>query len=336
MEVASAGQVSMAYISHVSKAPYTTESEVTITPYADPTGLSSTAYYSLDGTAPVVEYSAPFKVSRTTMIRAYATKPGHFDSEEILMNYTIQAAEPVFCPNSANTTGVVEHITIVSPTPDTDIHYTTDGSEPTASSAKLDPWSWIDWSTVGTFTFKAVAVRAGIVSSTVSSAAYTVMSGTVPNVKVTTPIFEIAGDPVTGGDVLQGSTLDIIVPAPDDDAALYWTAEVGEWTERSGKQPSLCETSLTTTGGTWKTALPGRVSVQFSISPGRSITIKALAYKNGHQLSSLKVGTFNVLAQNQFELRTARSKLVFNTKKMHTEDAASADGLVTKSTTVRL
>ena len=119
---------------------------------------------------------------------------------------------------------------------------------------------------------------------------------------------------------MQGSTLDIIVPAPDDDAAVYWTAEVGEFTAESGKRPSLCEKPFSSSGGGWRTALPGRVSVQFAISPGRSLTIKAMASKSGQRLSTLKVASYFVVAQNQFEVRTARSKLVLNTKKPHAED----------------
>lgn len=236
------------------------------------------------------------------------------------MNYTIQAAGPVFCPNGGNFTGIVEHVTIESSTPDVEIHYTTDGSTPSASSEKLLPWAWFDWTTVGSFSFKAVAIRGGVMASAVTTANYTVAGGAVTTQKTVAPTFQVAGVAIDGGNVMQGATLDIVVPAPDDDAAVYWTAEVGGLTQYSGKKPSLCAKPFSSSGGGWRTALPGRVSVQFSVSPGRSLTIKAMASKSGQRLSDLKVATFFVVAQNQFEIRTARSKLVLNTKKPHAED----------------
>jgi len=319
------GKVSPPTFVPTSMGPYTTELEVSLNTCSDFRGIRSTAYFSLDGKTPSIEYKKPFKIYRTTSIRSFSRKPGHVDSDEFIMNYTLRAAAPVFCPPGGNFTGIIEHATITSSTPDVQVHYTTDGSTPSGSSPLILPWSWLDWTAVGTYSFKAVAIRGGVAQSDVTTANYTVTAGAIATQHTVTPTFQVAGVAVEGGSVMQGSTLDIVVPAPDDDAAVYWTAEVGEFTQQSGKQPSLCEKPFSSSGGGWRTALPGRVSVQFSISAGRSLTIKAMAAKTGgggggQRISALKVATFFVVAQNQFEIRTARSKLVLNTKKPHAED----------------
>jgi len=312
-----AGRVSPPTFTPNSIGPHISSVEVTIHTCADARGNKATAYFSLDGRSPVVKYTQPFWVYRISTIRAYGKKEGHEDSLESNMNYTIQAAPPVFCPLTGSFAALVESITMLSSTPDVSVHYTTDGTQPSTSSAKLVAATSLDWTQVGSFEFRSVAARSGVLSSAISVAYYNVTPGKMPTKRTQTPKFEIDEIEVFGGVVLQGSSVDIVVPSPDDDAILYWTAQVGEWSADSGVQPIICDRTYDTSDGTWKTGLPGRVSVQFAVAAGKSVTIKAISKKDGLRLGELKVGTFLVETQNQFEMRSARSKVIFKTKTRH-------------------
>jgi len=310
------GQVSPPTFTPLTVGPHITSVTVSIHVCSDGRGISATAYYSLDGSAPTVEYKGPFQVYRIQSIRAIGRKSGHTASAESSMNYTVKAAAPVLCPPPGEYAGFVEQITINSATPDVNIFYTVDGQPASESSPQLSRWSSFDWLQPGVVTIRAIAARAGVLTSENVSFVYNITSGTIPESRCLSPQFGILGKAIQGGGVVtQGTTLDISVPQPDDDATIYWTAHVGSWTDSTGNFPLTCEKSYDYSGGTWKTALSGRVSVQLSVAAGRNITIKALAKKAGRRISAIAVGSFIMQQQNQFEVRTAHSKLAFKAVK---------------------
>jgi uncharacterized protein (TIGR02145 family) len=81
-------------------------------------------------------------------------------------------AAPVFSP-SGGTYATAQTVAITSSTSDAAIHYTTDGSIPTASSAQYSSLVSVGAST----TLRAVAVKGGLSTSSVSSAEYTITGG---------------------------------------------------------------------------------------------------------------------------------------------------------------
>lgn len=131
---------------------------------SDPTA-SSTLY-----TGAALHFTGP------TTLKARAFKSGLNDSSVTTATYTIppQAAAPVFNPSTETYTGSVD-VTISTATSGATLRYTTDGSDPTSSSALY----------TGTLTFtstttlKARAFASGYTASPVTTATYTITAGPV-------------------------------------------------------------------------------------------------------------------------------------------------------------
>lgn len=92
-----------------------------------------------------------------------------------------RVAAPTAFPDSG-TFGVTERITLFSATPAATIHYTTDGSVPTAASAIFDPYKLPALEAVNVdekgitsvYTIKALAMKAGMEASEVATFTYTI------------------------------------------------------------------------------------------------------------------------------------------------------------------
>ncbi len=84
-----------------------------------------------------------------------------------------QVAAPTFTP-AAGTYVTAQNVTITSATNGSTIKYTTDGSTPTAASATYTG----PIAVAATTTLKAIATKAGMTDSAVSTAAYTINTGT--------------------------------------------------------------------------------------------------------------------------------------------------------------
>ena len=96
----------------------------------------STIRYTLDGSEPSSSstlYEAPIQVSNNTTIKAKAFKPNWTASETGSAEYGIMVASPSVSPVSG-TYLQSQQITMSCVTENSTIRYTTDGSEPTASS----------------------------------------------------------------------------------------------------------------------------------------------------------------------------------------------------------
>ncbi|HXO36257.1 MAG TPA: chitobiase/beta-hexosaminidase C-terminal domain-containing protein, partial [Candidatus Acidoferrales bacterium] len=164
-----------------------------------------------------------------------------------------QAAAPVFSPVAGSYAAGFQ-VTITSATPGASIFYTTDGSTPTSGST---PYSGPV--TVGTTTtFNAIAVSAGFVQSTVSTAAYTIQNQTGP------PSVSPAAGTYTSTQSVQLSDTS---PTP----TIYYTTD-GTKPTHSSKQYTGAISVSTTTTITAIASSPGlndspAVTATFTINP---------------------------------------------------------------------
>ena len=138
----------------------------------------ATIYYTTDGSTPTTSshvYVSPIAVtSNMTTIQAIAVRTGLKSSSVASNTYVISTvvATPQLSP-SAGTYSANQTVTMTCATTGATIHYTTDGSTPTATSAVFS--SGISVSGDGTsMTIRAVATKAGMTDSSVASATYTI------------------------------------------------------------------------------------------------------------------------------------------------------------------
>ena len=167
-------------------------------------------YYTTDGidpTASSTEYTAAISVTPPMTLKAIAVKGGMNDSAVASASYTIKGtiATPAFSVASGAVNSGTS-VTITCITEGAKIYYTTDGSDPTASSTEYTAAI----SVTPPMTLKAIAVKDGMNDSAVASASYTI-KGTVA-----TPAFSVAS-----GEVDSGTT--VTITCSTDGAKIYYT-----------------------------------------------------------------------------------------------------------------
>ena len=146
--------------------------EVTITCATE----GATIHYTTDGTTPTASsptYTAAFTINRTTTVKAIAMKTDMKDSSVATTNYIINVptvATPTFSP-SAGAVDKGTEVTISCSTTGAVIHYTIDGSTPTASSPVYDG---TPIEITAATTLKAIGVADEMLDSDVATAAYTI------------------------------------------------------------------------------------------------------------------------------------------------------------------
>lgn len=131
-------------------------------------------YYTTNGSTPTTGstlYSAPITVSSSETIKAIAVTSGTHNSSVASAAYVINGsvATPTFSPVAGAYVGP-QMVTISSVTAGAAIHYTVDGSTPTAASPLYSAAITVSVSE----TVKAIGVKAGYSNSAVGSAAYTI------------------------------------------------------------------------------------------------------------------------------------------------------------------
>lgn len=175
----------------------------------------STIYYTTDGTAPTPSssvYSGAITVSSSETIEAIAIGSGYSTSAVAAAAYTINipiAATPMFSP-AAGTYTSAQTVTISDATVGATIHYTTDGSAPTAASPAYTGPITISSSE----TIEAIAMGSGYSTSAVATSAYTINIPTNPTPLLgrLSPAFTSEGNgaftlTVTGSGFTSGSTV---------------------------------------------------------------------------------------------------------------------------------
>ena len=163
---------------------YTTPQTVTI---ADATA-GATIYYTTDGTVPTTsspKYTGPFTVSTKTTVGAIAAETGYLNSSVAGTEYIFQTnvTPPIFSP-AAGTYSAAQSVTITDHTAGATIYYTTNGTAPTTASTKYTGPIAVS----STETIEAIGVASALKNSVVSSATYTIGSGTA----AAAPTFSVA------------------------------------------------------------------------------------------------------------------------------------------------
>lgn len=138
----------------------------------------ATIHYTTDGSTPTTSsptYSRPVSVASTATIKAIAIASGFANSAVASATYTITpitaVATPSFNPAGGTYTST-QTVTISDSTSGAAIHYTTDGSTPSASS----PTYTSPLSVSTSQTIKAIAVASDFTDSDVATATYTIQA----------------------------------------------------------------------------------------------------------------------------------------------------------------
>jgi hypothetical protein len=185
---------------------YTTAQSVTI---SDATA-GAAIYYTTNGTTPSTastKYTGPITVSSSQKLEAIAAKTGYIKSTVAAAAYTI--AKAVAAPSFSHAGGAYttsQSITISDTTAGATIHYTVNGTTPTAASAKYTAPIRVS----KTQTLKAIAIKSGSTNSAVATAAYTI------GATVAKPIFSHA----TG---TYKTTQSVAIADATAGAAIYYT-----------------------------------------------------------------------------------------------------------------
>lgn len=167
------------------------------------TTAGASIHYTTDGSMPTVEstlYAGPISITSAVTIKAIATKVGMTDSAVMTAAYTIAAPieTPAATPTANPPSSAVASGTTVSLSTTTDgasIHYTTDGSTPSAASTLYAG----PISITGAVTIKAIAVKAGMTDSGVMTETYTMVPG---NTGAYVPVYHIiTASAGTGGSI---------------------------------------------------------------------------------------------------------------------------------------
>ena len=237
-------------LSTVASAHYTVSMQTVATPEFSPMGGSvaagstiviscatdsATIYYTTDGsqpdeTSPVYADGVTVGTSNFTL-KAYAVKENMHDSATVSENYTVSldmVATPVISP-SAGAVNKGTEVSITCETAGAEIHYTTDGTTPTASSPVYSAAFTINTAT----TVKAIGIKSGMDNSSVAVANYTIA-------KVATPTFTPAA-----GQVNYGST--VAIACATSGATIHYTTDGSAPTSSSPVYSDPIELTVATT-----------------------------------------------------------------------------------------
>ena len=176
------------------------------------------------------------------------------DSVTVTIGETETVATPAFSPD-AGTYTEAQSVTISCETTGATIYYTTDGSDPSASSTKYSSAIAVGETT----TIKAIAVKDGMTDSSVASATYTI---NIPPQTVATPAFSPDAGTYT-------EAQSVTISCETTGATIYYTTD--------GSNPSSSST-----------AYSGAITV------GETTTIKAIAVKEGMTDSSVASTTYTI------------------------------------------
>ena len=241
---------------------YTT-SQVTVTLSDSLTG--ATIRYTLDGSTPTANsaiYTTPIVLSATTTVNAEAFDSGYVASAMLSGQFVIPltAATPMISPTAGSYSGSV---TVSMTTSETNgsIHYTLDGSVPTASS----PTYTVPITLTSTTTVKAITVVSGKNNSAMASALYTI----TPMPVVATPVENVNALGYVG-------SAQIFLTCATAGATIYYTTD--------GTLPVLGDAAEL-------------YNSTLGITITSTCTLKAEAFKAGMTASTVAVTTVTVTPQ---------------------------------------
>ncbi len=139
---------------------------------------SASMYYTLDGSVPTTAatlYTAPIPISSDTTVRAIASANGYVQSSVSSASFILNTQTPsVTLSPAAGTYSTPQNVVLSDIDPTAKIHYTLDGSAPTASS----PLYTAPIAVGASVTLKAIAIDPGLsTNSNVTAAAYVIQAG---------------------------------------------------------------------------------------------------------------------------------------------------------------
>ncbi len=172
----------------------------------------ATIYYNIEPNDAQLEYTEPLTFNDTTTINAFAEKDG-LRSTVVTATYNITdreiVATPTITPNGGNFEESVE-VTLACETADAAIHYTTDGTDPTAESTLYDAPFALNASAI----VKAIAVKENMQNSAIAEATFRKLEPVVP----------VNYTRITSLDQLQDGDKVIIASRYDNDETHYYVA----------------------------------------------------------------------------------------------------------------
>jgi Chitobiase/beta-hexosaminidase C-terminal domain len=133
-------------------------------------------HYTLDGSYPTISspvYGGPIKATTTTSIISTASAPSFDASPAVRATYTIVAPPPSISPESGTFTDTTK-VTMSDAVPGAVIHYTKDGSTPTASSPVYPGPLTVSPQRTTSEVYQALATASGYYESSPSIATFTV------------------------------------------------------------------------------------------------------------------------------------------------------------------
>ncbi|MGL4521808.1 MAG: chitobiase/beta-hexosaminidase C-terminal domain-containing protein, partial [Bacilli bacterium] len=207
-------------------------------------------------TSPIVPVDG-IEITANTTIKVIATMTGMTNSAVQSFSYTV-AQTKVAKPTATPAAGEVEKdqvVTVTTPTQGATLHYTTDGSVPTAAS-DVFPQNGVTISTPKTL--KVIGIKQGLTNSDVSEFAYTIKAAPT---QVAAPTSSVSGT------VAKGSQAVLATTTPG--AEIYYTTD--------GSVPTAQSTKYTA-----------------AITLAQSTTIKAIAVKSGITNSEITTVAINV------------------------------------------
>ena len=247
--------------------------------FADSSGLMHGFVRKSDGTTTVIDApsaggvgtsiapgTATFAVNEYgEATGAYADANGSYHGFLYKPASTVAAATPKFTPVAGTYTGT-QTVKIADATSGAAIHYTTDGSAPTATSAKYST----PIAVTKTTTIKALAVASGYANSAVATATYTI--------RTATPVFTpIAGNyskaqKVTITDATAGAaiyyTLDGTAPTTKSNKYAGTIAVTANVTTLKAMATATGHANSTVATATYKIGLPAAAAPKFSVGTG--------------------------------------------------------------------
>jgi hypothetical protein len=156
---------------------YTATQNVTITTSTS----GATIRYTTNGTTPSPSngtiYANPVSIAATTTLKAMAYKSGLTDSAVSSATYTINTgavAAPIFSPGGGSYASA-QSVSMTSATTGATIRYTTNGSTPTQAAGTIYT---TPVTVAASMTLKALAYKTGLTDSPVTTASYTISTGT--------------------------------------------------------------------------------------------------------------------------------------------------------------